>query len=259
MCENPTEDAEASDFDEDGANDEPSLGSCGHGNGGPISYSAPVVMAHGKTFHDCEGDEHDGREPVAEDEGAPNGDNEPSLDGRTKRLPAVGRMPAAWVTAPTSRKAKPAGRLIAGQAQPGNRGLTNRPDNRVDPPGQQPREKPSQSPTSGGGFFSPATPPEGSLSTASCEGDGNHIHLIAAGAYCGQKMEATMSKKFVNRITLVSVLSGALLGVSLVLPVHAGHAIPATANQQFGAGNPLAMVTTQSVFSQHQHKMHTHG
>jgi hypothetical protein len=48
-----------------------------------------------------------------------------------------------------------------------------------------------------------------------------------------------MSKKFVNRITLVSVLSGALLAVSLVLPVDAGHTrvIPVTASQQFGAGS----------------------
>jgi hypothetical protein len=48
-----------------------------------------------------------------------------------------------------------------------------------------------------------------------------------------------MSKKFVNRITLVSVLSGALLALSLVLPVDAGHtrAIPVTASQQFGAGS----------------------
>ena len=48
-----------------------------------------------------------------------------------------------------------------------------------------------------------------------------------------------MSKKFVNRITLVSVLSGALLAVSLLLPVQDGHTreIPITANQQFGAGS----------------------
>lgn len=45
-----------------------------------------------------------------------------------------------------------------------------------------------------------------------------------------------MSKTFVNRITLVSVLSGALLAVHLVLPVHAGHT-RVTANQQFGAGS----------------------
>jgi len=61
-------------------------------------------------------------------------------------------------------------------------------------------------------------------------------------------MEATMSKKFVNRITLVSALSGALLAVHLVLPVYAGHTkiIPVTANQQFGAGSPRAMAITQS-------------
>jgi hypothetical protein len=51
--------------------DEPSLGSTGHGNAGPISYMIPVVSADGEMIHDCEGDEHDGREPV--------GDEEPSL------------------------------------------------------------------------------------------------------------------------------------------------------------------------------------
>jgi hypothetical protein len=70
-------------------------------------------------------------------------------------------------------------------------------------------------------------------------------------------MEATMSKTFVNRIMLVSVLSGALLAVHLVLPVHAGHTI--TANQQFGAGSPRAMAITQSVISQRQQQTQTHG
>jgi hypothetical protein len=51
--------------------DEPSLGSTGHGSGGPISYRIPVVSAGGEMIHDCEGDEHDGREDV--------GDDEPSL------------------------------------------------------------------------------------------------------------------------------------------------------------------------------------
>jgi hypothetical protein len=70
-----------------------------------------------------------------------------------------------------------------------------------------------------------------------------------------------MSKTFVNRITLVSALSGALLAVHLVLPVHAGHTrvIPETANQQFGAGSPRAMATTQSVISQRQQQRQTHG
>jgi hypothetical protein len=47
-----------------------------------------------------------------------------------------------------------------------------------------------------------------------------------------------MSKKLVNRITLLSVLSGALLALSVVLPVDAGHTrvIPVAASQQVGAG-----------------------
>jgi hypothetical protein len=66
------------------------------------------------------------------------------------------------------------------------------------------------------------------------ESDEAHIHLSASGVYSLQRVEATMSKKIVNRITLVSVLSGALLAVSVVLPLHAGHTgvIPVTANQQ---------------------------
>jgi hypothetical protein len=48
--------------------DEPSLGSTGHGSGGPISYGIPVVHAGGEVIHDCEGDEHDGREPQEDDE-----------------------------------------------------------------------------------------------------------------------------------------------------------------------------------------------
>ena len=46
--------------------DEPSLGSTGHGSGGPISYRIPVVSAGGEMIHDCEGDEHDGREDVGD-------------------------------------------------------------------------------------------------------------------------------------------------------------------------------------------------
>ena len=51
-----------------------------------------------------------------------------------------------------------------------------------------------------------------------------------------------MSTKFVNRITLVSALSGALLALHLVLPVHAGHTATIQANviQQFGAGSSSA-------------------
>jgi hypothetical protein len=73
-------------------------------------------------------------------------------------------------------------------------------------------------------------------------------------------MEAAMSKTFVNRFTLVSVLSGALLAVHMVLPVHAGHTtvIPVTASQQFDAGSPRAMTITQSVISRQQ-QTQTHG
>ena len=71
------------------------------------------------------------------------------------------------------------------------------------------------------------------------EGDGPHIHSPASGVYSVQRMEATMSKKVVNRITLVSVLSGVLLAVSLLLPLHDGHTgeIPVTAIQHVGAGS----------------------
>ena len=70
-----------------------------------------------------------------------------------------------------------------------------------------------------------------------------------------------MSKKFVNRITLVSALSGVLLAVQLVLPVHTGHTrgIPVTAHQQFGAGSPHAMAIMQWAISQHQQQTQTHG
>jgi len=70
-----------------------------------------------------------------------------------------------------------------------------------------------------------------------------------------------MSKTFVNRITLVSALSGALLAVHLMLPVHAGHTrvVPVTANQQFGAGSPRAMAITQSIMGQRQQQTQTHG
>ena len=51
-----------------------------------------------------------------------------------------------------------------------------------------------------------------------------------------------MSTRFVNRITLVSALSGALLALHLVLPLHAGRTgvIQANVIQQFGAGNSSA-------------------
>jgi hypothetical protein len=62
--------------------DEPSLGSNGHGSGGPISYKIPVVSAGGEMIRDCEGDEHDGTEPV--------GDDEPSLGSIEKHCSNYG-------------------------------------------------------------------------------------------------------------------------------------------------------------------------
>jgi hypothetical protein len=56
---------------EDGADDEPSLRSSGHGAAGPISYSVPAISDGCEMVYDCEGDEHDGREPDG-------GDDEPS-------------------------------------------------------------------------------------------------------------------------------------------------------------------------------------
>ena len=51
-----------------------------------------------------------------------------------------------------------------------------------------------------------------------------------------------MSTRFVNRITLVSALSGALLALHLVLPLHAGPtgAVQANVIQQFGGGSSSA-------------------
>jgi hypothetical protein len=64
-------DDEPCDTDELGiaeGDDEPSLGSTGLGSAGPISYMVPVVSAGGELIHDCEGAEHDGREPPEDDE-----------------------------------------------------------------------------------------------------------------------------------------------------------------------------------------------
>jgi hypothetical protein len=44
-------------------NDEPSLGSSGHGEGGAISYLFHAISDGSEMVIDCEGDEHDGREP----------------------------------------------------------------------------------------------------------------------------------------------------------------------------------------------------
>jgi hypothetical protein len=65
---NPMED------DEDGADDEPSSGSSGHYDGGPISYLAHAISDGCEMVYDCEYDEHDGREPDCEDEGAQRDD-----------------------------------------------------------------------------------------------------------------------------------------------------------------------------------------
>ena len=77
--------------DEDGADDEPSLGSHGHGDNGAISYLYQAVQTGYSSEIDCEGDEHDGREP--EDEGDDNPDNEPSLgwtiDGCVSNTPTA--------------------------------------------------------------------------------------------------------------------------------------------------------------------------
>jgi hypothetical protein len=44
-----------------------SLGSTGLGSAGPVSYMVLVVSAGGELVHDCEGDEHDRREPPEDD------------------------------------------------------------------------------------------------------------------------------------------------------------------------------------------------
>lgn len=60
-----TED-EDSDPGEDGADDEPSLGSSGHDSGGAICYLHHAISDGIDMVYDCEGDEHDGREPEDE-------------------------------------------------------------------------------------------------------------------------------------------------------------------------------------------------
>lgn len=56
--------------DEDDADDEPSLGSSGHYEGAAICYLHHPISDGYEMVVDCEGDEHDGREPDCEDEGA---------------------------------------------------------------------------------------------------------------------------------------------------------------------------------------------
>jgi hypothetical protein len=54
--------------DEDNTDDEPSLGSSGHGDGGSISYQVHPISDGFQMVYDCEADEHDGREPDDEDD-----------------------------------------------------------------------------------------------------------------------------------------------------------------------------------------------
>ena len=54
--------------DEDTADAEPSLGSSGHADGEAISYLSMAISDGFEMIYDCEGDEHDGREPDDEDD-----------------------------------------------------------------------------------------------------------------------------------------------------------------------------------------------
>jgi hypothetical protein len=54
--------------DEPDTDDEPSLGSSGHAEGGAISYLVHAISDGEQMIYDCEGDEHDGREPSEDDE-----------------------------------------------------------------------------------------------------------------------------------------------------------------------------------------------
>ena len=84
--ENPNED------DEDTADDEPSLGSSGHGEPGPISYAVHPISDGSQMIYDCEA-EHDGAEPEDEGGDGANEDDEPSLgwtvDGCITNTPAA--------------------------------------------------------------------------------------------------------------------------------------------------------------------------
>ena len=63
------------DLEGDDCDLEPSLGSSGHGEAGAISYAVRAISDGCQMVYDCEGDEHDGREPDVDDE--------PSLCGVT--------------------------------------------------------------------------------------------------------------------------------------------------------------------------------
>jgi len=54
--------------DEPDTDDEPSLGSSGHGEAGAIIYLVHAISDGEQMVYDCEGDEHDGREPSEDDE-----------------------------------------------------------------------------------------------------------------------------------------------------------------------------------------------
>jgi hypothetical protein len=56
------------ELDDNGEDYEPSLGSSGHAEGGAISYSSQPISDGYQMVYDCEGDEHDGREPQEDDE-----------------------------------------------------------------------------------------------------------------------------------------------------------------------------------------------
>ena len=81
-----TTDPHFGDCELDEGDAEPSLGSTGHGSGGPISYVMPVVRAGDELAHDCEGDEHDGTEPEDEDYDG-KADDEPSLGWTVDGVP----------------------------------------------------------------------------------------------------------------------------------------------------------------------------
>jgi len=49
--------------DEPDTDDEPSLGSSGHGEDGAITYAVHAISDGFQMIYDCEGEEHDGREP----------------------------------------------------------------------------------------------------------------------------------------------------------------------------------------------------
>jgi hypothetical protein len=56
------------ELDDNGEDFEPSLGSSGHAEGGAISYLSQPISDGFQMVYDCEGDEHDGREPQEDDE-----------------------------------------------------------------------------------------------------------------------------------------------------------------------------------------------